>query len=169
MGNPIRNTSMPKLTSEEIKSLPPTERAVYYERFIYDFIIRYSEDGLTVSELENKSDMSFATLEKYLKTLLSKRRIYKIQRGSMIIYRPNGRVLHSYKHKDILSKDGKRKFSFELLNLPPGNKSIYIMEKEIGDDGIDELVGGVTIPLENLADLKEVFEEITKTDTNVEG
>lgn len=159
---------MPRLSSEEIKALPPTERAVYYERLLYDLILKHGENGLTLSELESISELSFGTIEKYLKTLASKRRVYRIQRGSMIIYRPNGRVLHSYKHRDITSHDGKSKFSFEMLNLPPKNKVVYIMEKEIGEDGIEQLIGGITIPFEKLAELKDVIDELTKTPTKVE-
>lgn len=158
MEHKMKGDSLNKLPLEDIKMLSPEERSKYYERYLFDIIKKHEKMGLTQSEMEKISGLTFNTLSKYLEVLTSKRKLYRIKKGKAIIYYPNGRIAHSLTDKDIQLK-GKR-YRIYLIENPEGEQLVYIQEKELDENGFENVVAGITIPKESLYDFTHILKKI---------
>lgn len=63
---------------------------------------KYGEDGISVAELEEVTELSRKTIRKHLDTLRRLREVYRQKKNKQLhLYYPNGRPLHSYGKKRI--------------------------------------------------------------------
>jgi len=66
----------------------------------------YGEDGITVAEIEEVTDLSRKTIRRHLDTLRRLREVYRQKKNKQLhLYYPNGRPLHAYGTKRIEDKD----------------------------------------------------------------
>lgn len=151
-----------KLTLGEINALPPEERSRYYERYLFGLIKANDRGvGLTQTEIENMTGLSSNTLSKYLEMLFSKRKVYRIKRGRTLTYFPNGKVLHPIVQRDIIAFDDKNlehRYKAYVVDNFDG-KFLYLQEKEITEDGFEDVIGGVMIPRSGVEQLSKVLLE----------
>jgi predicted ArsR family transcriptional regulator len=67
---------------------------------------KYGEDGITVSEIEEVTELNPKTIRKHLDTLRRLREVYRQKKNKQLhLYYPNGRPLHSFGRKRIESGD----------------------------------------------------------------
>jgi CRISPR/Cas system CSM-associated protein Csm2 small subunit len=63
---------------------------------------KYGEDGISVAELEEATELTRKTIRKHLDTLRRLREVYRQKKNKQLhLYYPNGRPLHSYGKKRI--------------------------------------------------------------------
>jgi len=163
----MRQDSLNKLSLEEMQSLSPEERSRYYERYLFELIKLHSKEGLTQAELEKITGINANTLGKYLELLSSKRKVYRSKKGRSIIYYPNGKIAHSLSEKDLTIIDAntgfEKRYRFYLIENPEGQQ-LYIQEKEIDNNGFENVVAGITISKSGLYDFVCMLNKIEKID-----
>lgn len=157
-----------KLSLKDINLLSIDERSRYYERYLFELIKRYEKTGLTQKQIEDITGMSINTVSKYLEMLFSKRKAYRVRKGNILIYYPNGKIPHPLMNKDIISLDenGKEhKYKIYIIENPDG-KFLYIQEKELDNKGFENVVAGILIPESAITAFKEIF---SKAEKNIEN
>lgn len=93
-----RDESMASFTGEENQSvaLDKIRRAVR----------EYGNEGITVAEIEEVTELSRKTIRKHLDTLRHLREVYRQKKNKQLhLYYPNGRPLHSYGTKRVEGND----------------------------------------------------------------
>lgn len=157
---------------DQIRNLPPDERGKYYERFFYNMIhmssqkgVPFRKAGLTAAQIKRMTRLPDNTVDKYLNNLFLKRKVYRVKIGNIVKYFPNGRVPHALTDRDISL--GDRKFRIYQIANPDGD-FIYVQEKELDENGFEEVVGGITIPKNGLHKILEVLEDAATIDVKIE-
>jgi predicted transcriptional regulator len=153
------------LSAEEIKSLSRARQSEYAEKIIMKLIEKNPEQGLTLQEVRSQTPFSISTISKYLDVLLAKRRIYKVSRGSISFYFPNGIPLHQISEKEVGGE--KKSFHIALVQNNLG-RSVYIQELEVDNIGLKKVVGGITIPTTFAIALSKAISEMVLENVKVE-
>ena len=162
-GDDVENETHYESEVEKIRNIPIDERGKYYERFFYNLILEsdkkgmsFRKAGITPAYIKKITKINDNTVDKYLYSLFLKRKVYRIKIGNSYKYFPNGRVLHAITDRDITLGD-KRYRVYQIRN--PDGDFFYLQEKEIDDNGFEEIVGGITIPKEGVMKIIEVMNE----------
>lgn len=150
-----------RLTPEDIQSIPIIERGKYIEAYILSLIVVNKGRGLTFSEIENFTGFTKVTLAKYLELLFSKGEIYKVKRGRLSIYYPNGRVVHPLEERDMIFDN--KKYRISLIENVEG-KHVYIQEKDIDENGFEDIIRGIMLPYEHLDKIIDKLAQIKNND-----
>ena len=148
---------------DKIKNIPIDERGKYYERLFYNMISQSSEKGMPFrkagiipAKIKKITKINDNTVDKYLNSLFLKRKVYRVKIGNSYKYFPNGKISHPITDRDI-SIEHKRFRIYQIRN--PDGDFFYIQEKEIDDNGFEEIVGGITVPKEGIIKIIEVLYE----------
>jgi hypothetical protein len=136
-----------RLTPQDIKDIPLTERGKYVEAYLSTLIHANKERGLAPTEIENLTGFPKNTLYKYLELLFSKGEIYRVKRGRAIIFYPNGRIFHPLHERDMVFDN--KKYRISLIENPDG-RHVYLQEKDIDENGFEDVVRGIMLPYEHL-------------------
>jgi hypothetical protein len=153
------------LSEEEFRSLSRMRQSEYAEKVIMKLIEDTPQQGLTLQEVKNRTPFSISTISKYLDVLLAKRRIYKVSRGSIAFYFPNGIPLHQISEKEITG--AKTSFRIALIQNNLG-RTVYIQELETDSIGLKKVVGGITIPTTYALALSKAINEMMMEKVNLE-
>jgi len=153
------------LSEDEFRSLSRMRQSEYAEKVIMKLIEDNPQQGLTLQEVRNRTPFSISTISKYLDVLLAKRRIYKVSRGSIAFYFPNGIPLHQISEKEITG--GKTSFRIALVQNNLG-RTVYIQELETDSIGLKKVVGGITIPTTYALALSKAINEMMMEKVNLE-
>lgn len=88
--------------NEEIASFTDDEDNSMALHKVRRAVRKYGEDGISVAELEEVTELSRKTIRKHLDTLRRLREVYRQKKNKQLhLYYPNGRPLHSYGKKRI--------------------------------------------------------------------
>lgn len=154
------------LSLEEIEDLPTLEKPKYYLRYIDNLIQKNPTLGFSMKELEKLTALNESTLSKYLGILYSQRRIYRVRRGTTVLYYPNGKV-HTFFNRDIISYDelnNQHRYRLSLLKNHSGS-FVYIQEKELDENNFENVVAGILVSKSALPALIDQLNKI-KDDLN---
>ncbi|MEK6884582.1 MAG: hypothetical protein AABY22_33425 [Nanoarchaeota archaeon] len=161
----MKQDTLNKLNLEEIRLLSPEERSKYYERYLFELIKLHFKEGLMQAELEKLTGINANTLSKYLELLTSKRKVFRSKKGKSVIYYPNGKIAHSLMDKDLILADEltgfEKRYRLYLIENPEG-QLLYIQEKELDENGFENVVAGITIPKSRLYDFIRTLSKIDK-------
>lgn len=94
-------------------------------------VLKQNQNGITISEITSGTPFSRPTVLKHLEKLVAKREGYKIKRGNVFIYYPNGKAVYPEK-QTIMPIDDKRAFKGTILNNNYG-RFMFIELKEPED------------------------------------
>lgn len=145
------------LEKDEFRGLSRTMQAQYAEKAILKMVSANAQQGITMQEIREHTPFAVSTISKYLDVLLAKRRIFKVTRGNVTFYFPNGIPLHQINEQEI--EDGKKAFRLSLVQNNLG-KMLYIQELELDGIGMKQVVGGITIPVSSAVALSKVIREL---------
>ncbi len=149
------------LSKKEFHSLSRVQQQRYAEKVVLKMVGDNSDQGLTLQELRQLTPLSTSTISKYLDVLLAKRCIFKVTRGSIAFYFPNGTSLHALSEKEITV--GKKSYVVTLVQNNNG-KNIYIQEMETDDIGLRQVVGGILIPFNAATMISSLIRKASKED-----
>jgi len=143
------------LSKQKYLGLPPLEQERYAGNVIKS-ILHLTQYGVTVSDITTNTPFTRPTVIKHLERLISCREGYKIKRGNVSVYYPNGKSV--YPEKQIrIEIGGKRLFKATLLENNYGN---FIFIEEEGGEGITG--GGFMVKREEFPLFKELVDRISK-------
>lgn len=83
----------PIMNAKKYRGLSPLKQEEYLERKIRE-IVNMNSHGVTIPDITQNTPFTRASVIKHLEKMVSSRDAYKIRRGRMSIYYPNGRVVH---------------------------------------------------------------------------
>ena len=149
------------LSSEEYSQLSRQNKAKYNENYLLTLLDLNKEYGLTLTESSKMiKHVSKPTVLKFLERLIAKRQIYKVRRDKLIIYKPNNRPIHPLYNKTVTYGNDK-KYLFQVIDNPDG---LYLFIQEAIRDffGMEEIIGGIMIPLEQIERIERIFSEVSK-------
>ncbi|MDD5111116.1 MAG: hypothetical protein PHG85_01065 [Candidatus Altiarchaeota archaeon] len=81
------------LPPEKYRSLSPQDQEEYVARKIEE-ILMINTNGVTISDVSLNTPFTRPTIIKHLEKIVATRKGYKIRRGRLSMYFPNGRVVH---------------------------------------------------------------------------
>ena len=147
------------LSKEEFRGLSRTRQQEYAEMAIFKLIQDREEGGVTLQELRTATPFAVSTISKYLDVLLAKRQVFKVSRGSVAFYFPNGTPVHEISHKEV--NVGKRTYNISLIQNNLG-KNVYVQELETDGLGLKRLMGGVMIPIGSALAISALIQKVAK-------
>ena len=131
------------ISKTEFRNLSRARQQQYAERAVFKLIEENPQNGVTLQELRVQTPFSVSTISKYLDVLLAKRQVYRVTRGNVSIYFPNGTPIHEIESFDVDAD--KKAYKIALIQDNAG-KQIYIQEFEIDGVGMKQLAGGIVVP-----------------------
>jgi len=147
------------LSTEEFHSLSRLRQQQYAEKAVMKLIEETGNQGVTLQELRGLTPFSISTISKYLDVLLAKRRIFKVTRGSVAFYFPNGTPLHKLAEQEITV--GRKSYVVSLVQNNAG-KNLYVQEMEVDNIGLKQVVGGVLIPATAAVSVSSLIKKVAK-------
>ncbi len=153
------------ISKKEFLSLSRPQQSQYAERMVFNLVETNPEQGVTLQEVRKQTPLSISTISKYLDVLLAKRRIYKVSRGSVAFYFPNGIPLHKITEKEVSA--GKKSYRISLIQNHVG-KILYIQELETDGIGLKQIVGGINIPVSVGLEVSNLIKDMALDKTTLE-
>lgn len=125
---------------------------------------QYGEDGITVSEIMEVTDLARNTVDKHLTRLRQLREVYRQKRDKQTyFYYPNGKPLHSFGKKRI--EDGDTILDIQLAQGKNDDLYFHLTEKRFSLMEGETTEGAVIFPLSSL---DEVFQKMQEFAEEVE-
>ena len=152
----MKNENM-EIKEDSLERLPPSEKRKYGQKKVYEYIKEKPMDGTTISEMSRELSFSRKPIEKYVEGLRAQRKIYGVQKGNEVIYKPNGISNHALLEGGV-NTEGK-KYTFKLLEKISSNE-VFIQEKEEDENGVLSDVGGITVPVREVPKIIAALEKI---------
>jgi len=126
---------------------------------------KYGEDGITVSEIMEVTDLARNTVDKHLTRLRQLREVYRQKRDKQTyFYYPNGKPLHSFGKKRI--EDGDTIMDIQLAQGKNDNLYFHLTEKRFSLMEGETTEGAVIFPMSSLDEffqkLQEFADEVDK-------
>lgn len=143
------------LSKKEYLGLPPLKQEKYAEDLIKR-ILHENQLGITISDITKHTSFTRPTVLKHLERLVSCREGYKIRRGNVFVYYPNGKAAYPEKHTQVRIDD-KRAFKATLLE---NNYGKFVFIEETGDAEISG--GGFLVKREEFDLFRELVEKISE-------
>ena len=129
------------ISRDELRSLRPKDKNQYIQKLILQ-ILEMNNQGVTVSELSEQTNIHRNTLSSHIKTLIATREAYAIKRGKISIFYKNGKVVHAKSTEQKFPND--RFYRFYRLENEHG-KFIYIQERQLDEFRAVKVKGGIMI------------------------
>jgi repressor of nif and glnA expression len=147
---------------KELRVLSNEDRRRYFTSFLLE-TLKQNPDGLMASELQVELKRrgyhySELTLRKYLDLLVAHREAYTTQHGLSIVYHLNGKLMWDKLKKNI--NLGNVSYSLYEIDNPRG-KFVFIQEKEKDSFNIENVTGGVVIPIKVLDEFISTLSEFS--------
>jgi hypothetical protein len=143
------------LPSNAYLGLPPLEQEKYVEKTIKE-ILHANPMGITITDITDSAPFTRPTILKQLERLVSCREGYKIKRGNVFVYYPNGKA--AYPSKEIkLEISEKRSFKGTFLENSFGK---FIFIEEDGNEGISG--GGFLVKKEDFPAFMDFIQKLSK-------
>ncbi|WP_136717730.1 helix-turn-helix domain-containing protein [Halorientalis salina] len=125
---------------------------------------KYGEDGITVSEIMEVTDLARNTVDKHLARLRQLREVYRQKRDKQThFYYPNGKPLHSFGKKRI--EDGETILDIQLAKGKNDDLYFHLTEKRFSLMEGETTEGAVIFPISSL---DEVFQKMQEFAEEVE-
>ncbi|OKY78300.1 MAG: putative transcriptional regulator, containd two HTH domain [Candidatus Methanohalarchaeum thermophilum] len=136
----------------DLNSLSNENRRLVIRNRIRRAIRKYGEDGgLTASEVQELTNISYNTVKKHLEELCNLREIYKKKRDKRTtLYYPNGKPLHSFEKKRIEAESGDSILEVQLAKGRNQKLFFHILEKRYSILEGEKTEGAIMFPLEKL-------------------
>jgi transcriptional antiterminator len=129
------------ISREEFRSLRPKDKDQYIQKLILQ-ILEMNNQGVTIGELSDQTNIHRNTVASHMKTLVATREAYAINRGKISIFYKNGKVVHARSTEPKFPND--RFYRFYRLENEQG-KFIYIQERQIDEFRAVKVKGGIMI------------------------
>ena len=153
------------ISQEELRSLRPKDKAQCIQKLILQ-ILEMNQQGVTIGELSQETNIHRNTLASHMKTLVATREAYAIKRGKISIFYKNGKVVHARSTEHKFPND--RFYRFYRLENEQG-KFIYIQERELDEFRAVSVTGGLMIDdkdfMEFVTELRKFAMEVTERES----
>lgn len=143
------------LSKQKYLGLPPLEQEKYADKTV-KWILHNSQMGITISDITTKTPFTRPTVLKHLERLISCREGYKIKRGNVFVYYPNGKAVYPENQLKV-EITNKRMFKATMLQNNYGN---FIFIEEDGGEGISG--GGFMIKSDEFHIFMELMNKVSK-------
>ena len=128
-----------------IKSIPPGDRAQYYEAGILALLSANGKRGLSTSEIERATCFPKNAMLKSLDILFHQRKVHRVSHGQFRLYYANHDAPAPF--RDIhWGEAAGRKYNARRVSNEEGD-FVRIEERETDEHGFARDVGGVLVPL----------------------
>lgn len=108
--------NLPEMVSKETYlGLAPQKQEEYVGKKLKELLELNANTGVTIPEIEVDTPFTRPTIIKHLERMISSRQIYKIKRGALTVYYPNGKIEHPELMLEV-SSDLGTKFRGSFLN-----------------------------------------------------
>jgi DNA-binding transcriptional ArsR family regulator len=125
---------------------------------------KFGEEGITVSEIMEVTDLARNTVDKHLSRLRQLREVYRQKRDKQTyFYYPNGKPLHSFGRKRI--EDGETILDIQLAQGKNQELYFHLTEKRYSLMEGETTEGAVIFPMSSL---DEVFQKLQEFAEEVE-
>lgn len=122
---------------------------------------QYGEDGITVSEIMEVTDLARNTVDKHLTRLRQLREVYRQKRDKQTyFYYPNGKPLHSFGKKRV--EDGDTILDIQLAQGKNDNLYFHLTEKRFSLMEGETTEGAVIFPLSSLDEVFQKMQEFAE-------
>jgi len=119
---------------------------------------KYGEDGITVSEIMEVTDLARNTVDKHLTRLRQLREVYRQKRDKQTyFYYPNGKPLHSFGKKRV--EDGDTILDIQLAEGKNDDLYFHLTEKRFSLMEGETTEGAVIFPLSSLDDVFQKLQQ----------
>ena len=150
-----------------IKSLPPSERARYYEAGILALLSANGRRGLSTAEIWRTTGFPKNAMLKSLDALYHQRKIHRVSRGQFRLYYPHSDAPAPY--RDILwGEPVERRYNARLVSNAEGS-FVRIEERETDERGFACDVGGVLVPLSKVGEVINAIKAVSSPDKAAEA
>lgn len=140
----------------DVKSFGDNESDTLSQDKVRRAVRKFGEDGITVSEIVEITDLSRPTVDKHLERLRRLREVYRLKRGKQTyFYYPNGKPLHSFGKKRI--EEGDTILDIQLAEGRNDELYFHLTEKRYSLMEGETTEGAVIFPLSSL---DEVFQNL---------
>lgn len=152
-------------SSKDVESFTDDENESIALDKIRRAVRRYGEDGITVPEIEEVTDLSQKTIRKHLDTLRHLREVYRQKRtGKTYFWYPNGTPLHSFGKKRVES--GETIIDLQVAEKQDDEYFLHITEKRYSLMEGETVEGAVIIPVDAVEDVKQKLDDLTQEVVN---
>jgi hypothetical protein len=142
---------------KEINALSRDSKKQYYLELLRK-LLKENPDGLTATHIStelNKTSKKYRynseTVATYLEQLVAMREAYVVPFGNSMVYKYNGRLLHTT--KDCFFELGNRRYYlYEIDNPNLKERFLLIQEREINAFRMEKAIGGVMIARSKIED-----------------
>lgn len=152
------------LVDQDLNDLAPENRKFLIRNELRKLVRECPEQGVTVRELSNATELSSTTVRNHLEKLCDLREVYKQKRNDqMYIYYPNGRPLHGIGSEKIESGD-----TIVEIQLAKGRNDqlqFHVLEKKFTLLEGETTEGAIMFPLDAL---DEFFDKMNSLASEVE-
>lgn len=137
------------LDGEQKKHLSPETNAILSREAVRKAVRDFGEDGLSINEIMELTDLNRSTIEKHLKNLIGLREVYSLKKNKkMTLYYNNGKPLHQLGKKRL-----DNGMSILEISIAQGRKNshfFYILEKRYSILEGETAEGAVMLPMNEL-------------------
>jgi len=125
---------------------------------------KYGQEGITVSEIMEVTELARNTVDKHLTRLRQLREVYRQKRDKQTyFYYPNGKPLHSFGKKRV--EDGETMLDIQLAEGKNNDLYFHLTEKRFSLMEGETTEGAVIFPV---SALDEVFQKLQEFADEVE-
>lgn len=122
---------------------------------------QYGEDGITVSEIMEVTNLARNTVDKHLTRLRQLREVYRQKRDKQTyFYYPNGKPLHSFGKKRI--EDGDSILDIQLAQGKNDDLYFHLTEKRFSLMEGETTEGAVIFPMSSLDEVFQKMQEFAE-------
>jgi DNA-binding transcriptional ArsR family regulator len=119
---------------------------------------QYGEEGITVSEIMQVTDLARNTVDKHLTRLRQLREVYRQKRDKQTyFYYPNGKPLHSFGKKRV--EDGETMLDIQLAEGKNDDLYFHLTEKRFSLMEGETTEGAVIFPVSSLDGVFQKLQE----------
>jgi len=142
--------------TEDFERMNPQDKKRNIQAILLE-LLRKNPNGITTAQLEGLTSFDRRTISKHMEYLTAIREAYRIEMGAnLIVYYPNGKLMHPSANEDY--KIGDKYYRFSFIENPLG-KFLYIQEKTKDEYNTFVVKGGLVVQMQNVP---EFLEELSK-------
>lgn len=157
-----RDLEMESLSTEGKKSLAleQVRRAVR----------QHGEDGISVTEIAELTDLSRKTVQNHLDRLRNLREVYRQKKGKqMYLYYPNGKPLHGVGSEYVECSDGETGIEMQVAQGKDDDLYLHITEKRFSLLEGETNEGAIIFPLDDLDAVFQKLSSLAEETQNING
>lgn len=143
------------MDARKYRGLSPLKQEEYLERKIKE-IIGKNPHGVMISDITRNTPFTRPSVIKHLEKMVSSREAYKIRRGRIYIYYPNGRVVHP-EDTYITDTSNGSKYRATFLNNEFGE---FVFFEDLNESIVSG--GSILVKKEDLSEFLQFLMEVIK-------